>query len=126
MRRVLLTTISLVVGIALVCVGLGLTAVVRAASALSQQTQRERTLLDLRMDSSREIRQVLAKPLPQPEPLPPITARLHHAAGFAVANINPDRRKWMDEARGAFASPQWPSSGIQLKAYAEFSPHTLY
>lgn len=79
MRRVLLTTISLLVGIALVCVGLGLTAVVKAASALSQQTQRERTLLDLRMESSREIRQALAKPLPHSEPLPPITARLRHA-----------------------------------------------
>ena len=126
MRRVFLTTISLLVGIALVCVGLGLTAVVKAASALSQQTQRERTLLDFRMESSREIRQALAKPLPQPEPLPPITARLHHAAGFAVASINPDRRKLTDEAHSAFASPQWPSSGTQLKAYAEFDPHTLY
>src|SRR6476659_7015757 len=126
MRRVFLTTISLLVGIALVCVGLGLTAVVKAASALSQQTQRERTMLDLRMESSREIRQALAKPLPQPEPLPPITARLHHAAGFAVASINPDRGKLTDEARSAFASPRWPSSGTQLKAYAEFDPHTLY
>jgi hypothetical protein len=126
MRRVLLTTISLLVGIALVCVGLGLTAVVKAASALSQQTQRERTLLDLRMESSREIRQALAKPLPHSEPLPPITARLRHAVGSAVASINPDRRKLMDEARGAFASPQWRSSGTQLRAYAEFDPHTLY
>ena len=82
MRRVFLTTISLLVGIALVCVGLGLTAVVKAASALSQHTQRERTLLDFRMESSREIRQALAKPLPQPEPLPPITARLSSRSGF--------------------------------------------
>ena len=126
MRRVLLTTISLLAGIALVCIGLGLTAVVKAASALSQQTQRERTLLDLRMESSREIRQALAKPLPHSEPLPPITARLYHAVGSPLASINPGRRKLMDEAHGASTSPQWPSSGAQLRAYAGFDPHTLY
>jgi hypothetical protein len=65
-----------VIGVALGGIAFGLTAVVKTATGLSQQTQREQTLLDDRMESSREIRQALAKPLPRPEPLPPIIARV--------------------------------------------------
>lgn len=115
-----------VIGIALIGIALGLTAVAKVATELSQQTQRERTLLDLRMESSRQIRQALAKPVPQPEPLPPITDRARHAVGSAAAGTTYlDRRKLMDEARDVFASPHWLSSSARSSAYAEFDPHAV-
>lgn len=114
-----------VTGVALGGVAFGLTAVVNAATGLSQQTQREQSLLALRMESSREIRQALAKPLPRPEPLPPITARLAHDVGSGVVASRADRRKLMDEARDAFAGMELSSSGAQSSAYAESDRHAV-
>ena len=45
-----------VVGLALAGIAFGLTAVVKAATGTLQQTQRERTLLDVRVERAREIR----------------------------------------------------------------------
>ena len=114
-----------VVGVALGGIAFGLTAVVKAATGLSQQTQREQSLLDRRMESSREIRQALAKPLPRPEPLPPITARVAHDVGSGVVASRADRRKLMDEARDAFAGIKLSSSGVQSSAYAESDRHAV-
>ena len=79
-----------VVGFALAGIAFGLTAAVKAATGTLQQTQRERTLLDVRMESAREIRQALAKPVPHPAPLPPVTTRVTRALGLTVvASITP-------------------------------------
>jgi hypothetical protein len=46
----------------------------------------EKTVLDQRLASAREIRQALSRPLPGPEPLPPITAKVakhNHVAARA-------------------------------------------
>ena len=76
---------------------------VKAATGLSQQVQRDQTYLDLRVQSSREIRQALATPLPPLEPLPPITARPAHAVGSRVVVSQPPRNL-VQEARDALAS----------------------
>ncbi len=59
---------------ALSVVVLGLTAVVKASTGWSQASPREKTVLELQVESSREIRRALATPVVTP-PLPPITAR---------------------------------------------------
>jgi hypothetical protein len=59
---------------ALAVTAVGLIAVVQASTGLSQATSREKTLLELQLESSRAIRQALAAPVVTP-PLPPITAR---------------------------------------------------
>jgi len=42
----------------------------------SIETRPEKTVLAQRVDTAREVRQALAKPLPAVEPLPPVTAKL--------------------------------------------------
>jgi hypothetical protein len=49
----------------------------------AQSAKRERTLLNDRIANAREIKRALARPLPKPDPLPPISAKL--------ANPNPGR-----------------------------------
>jgi hypothetical protein len=53
---------------------LSLTTVVKSSADWSQSRTREKTLLDLQVQSSREIRQALATPIVT-APLPPVTAR---------------------------------------------------
>lgn len=60
---------------ALSVIAWGLTAIVKSAAGLSQANAREKTLLELQVASSREIRRALATPVSRQQPLPPITAR---------------------------------------------------
>lgn len=114
-----------VVGFALAGIAFGLTAVVKAATGTAQQTQRERTLLDVRMESAREIRQALAKPIPHPTPLPPMTTRVTRAIGPTVAASNRDHAQLMDVARDAFANIEPVSFVAQPNAYAASDRHTV-
>jgi hypothetical protein len=101
----------------LACSGVGLAVLVKAAAGLSQPAAREKTLLDLRIESSREIREAFAKPVAGPEPLPPITTNL--ARGFLAAK--PPRVKFAKEASDAFASSDW--SG-QSRSTVQYDRHT--
>jgi hypothetical protein len=101
----LLAIYFIIIGMPLACAAIGLALMVQASAGLPQQAEREKTLLDLRVESSREIRQALAKPIPPPEPLPPLTARAAQALGGALA-AKP-QRKLGKEARDAFASSEW-------------------
>jgi hypothetical protein len=115
-----------VIVIALAGIAIGLTAIVKTATRLTQQVQRDQTLLDLRIQSSREIRQALGKPLPPLQPLPPITARLAHTVGSRVVVSQPVLRKMTQEASDVLASgSDRPSSswGTQSSAYAEIDRH---
>ena len=115
-----------VIVIALTGIAIGLTAIVKTTTRLPQQVQRDQTLLDLRIQSSREIRQALGKPFPPLQPLPPITARLAHTVGSRVVVSQPVFRKMTQEASDALASgSERPSSswGTQSSAYAEIDRH---
>jgi hypothetical protein len=107
--------------VALAGIGVSLIVMMQGATWSSQQVQP--TLLDLRVQSSREIRQALAKQLPLPEPLPPRSA---HAAGSRVAVSLPMPRKLSQTARDALASGYDRTSslwGSQSGAYPEFDRH---
>jgi hypothetical protein len=110
--------------LALAEIGVSLTVMMQGATELSQQVQQnqDRTFLDLRLQSSREIRQALAKPLPPLEPLPPIPARLAHA-GSRVVVFQPVPRRLTQTASDALASGQEWFSSSRTSAYAEFDRH---
>jgi len=114
-----------VVVLALAGIAFGLTAVVKAATGTLQQTQRERTLLDVRVESAREIRQALAKPVPHPAPLPPVTTRATRALGRTVVASNRHHPQLMDVARDAFANMEPVSFVAQPNAYAASDRHTV-
>jgi hypothetical protein len=82
---------------------LGLTAAVKASAGLLPDSAREKTLVDLQVQSSRDIRRALATPISVP-PLTPLTAHLRETA-MAQAK-KPVRPKLSPEARNAMAMDQ--------------------
>ena len=119
--------LSLYIGVLVLTLGvitMGLTAVMQNAPRPSQQVQRKPTLLDLRVQRSREIREALAKPVPPPEPLPPRTARPAHALGSRVMVSQHRPHKLLREDRDASASEGSSSSRGFQSSYAEFDRHS--
>jgi hypothetical protein len=122
-----------VIGIASVGIAFALEITLDAAIELSQQVQQaqqtphERTLLDLRIKSSREVRQSLARPIPTPEPLPPITAHVRHAMGSVAAASKLDHSaSRTEEFRNAFASSAFNSrSHVRPSESIDFDRHAV-
>ena len=99
--------------------GVALTAV--ASSVVSQQSvARAKTPFEIQLDSAREVRAALAKPIPAPQPLPEITAKLEKPiAKVAARSVPPGRNTEvaMRESRQAFASIEPPAP---LQSFFEF------
>ena len=95
-----------VVAALVICSSLSLALVINAAAGLSQTAEIEKTLLDYRVESSREIRQALSKPIPRPEPLGAITAKLARSMEATKLAAKP---KLSNQARDAFASAELPA-----------------
>jgi hypothetical protein len=75
-----------ILGILAVTAGYGFTRIIPIGSDLSEERlERERTNLYERTKTAREIREVLARPLALPDPLPPITAKLANQDALNVA-----------------------------------------
>jgi len=70
-------------------------------------------LLDYRVESSREIRQALSKPIPRPEPLGPITAKLARSLEATTLAAKPKLSK---QAADAFASADLPTVSSRTNA----------
>jgi hypothetical protein len=103
----------------LICSGLSLAFVINAGASLSRTAEIEKTLLDTRVESSREIRQALLKPIPRPEPLGPITAKLARSIEATKLAAKPKLPK---QARDAFASTELPA--VPSGTYAVPDRHT--
>jgi hypothetical protein len=94
--------------------GSGLALAVIATSRLfAELEERTPTVLDLQVKTSREIREALAKPIPRPDPLLPITAKVERPltakverpqGKVTVAAAKSDRLKVLKPAQDAFAS----------------------
>jgi hypothetical protein len=122
------------VAAALSVIALSSLAVVKSSAGTSASGPREKTLLDLQVESSREIRRALATPVTYP-PLPPITARprrdLREIA--AAHEKRPAHPKLSPAALNAMAMDQ---SGINQSAmnqsdmnaqnYPVFDRHKIY
>jgi hypothetical protein len=114
---------------ALSVIALGLTAVVQASAGLSEATARDKTLLELQIESSREIRRALATPVSQPPRLPPITARPAHDLRESTAALTrkPVQAKPSQEAMNAMAMDQSGTySSVQSPSYAVRDRHAVY
>jgi hypothetical protein len=112
---------------ALAVIVLGLTAVVKASTGWSQASAREKTLLELQVESSRQIRRALAAPVVI-APLPPITARpardLRETA--AVQEKKPVRAKPSPAAMDAMAMDLSGASRSTGQNYSVLARHTSY
>ena len=91
---------------ALSVVILGLTAVVKASTGWSQTSPRDKTVLELQVESARDIRRALAIPVVTP-PLPPITTRpARDIQTVAVQEKKPARVRLPQAATNAMAMDQ--------------------
>ena len=80
-----------------------------ASSAGTQQTAKAKSPLEVQVASAREIREALARPMPGPEPLPPISSKVNKptvkvAEAKAEPPPKPKRSRIARQAREAFAS----------------------
>jgi hypothetical protein len=76
--------------------GLGISEATISSEVLGPRSDIERTLLEQRIASDREIRGSLRTPLPAVAPLPPITAKLSKPDAVKVAARQPNRRNpWL-------------------------------
>lgn len=104
-------TVYVAVTVALICgTAIALTAVV-ASSIPTERSAQSKTPFELQLESAREIRRTLARPIERPEPLPPITAKIARPAA-KVAIARTDRPMQASQAVDVFASfdlPRQPS-----------------
>jgi hypothetical protein len=90
------------------------------SKAFAPSSSIDKTVLDQRVNSMREIHQALATPVPLPERLPPLQARAVHALRAPATAEAPRNmaRRLPREARDAFASSAWSSPPVVASAYA--------
>ena len=107
------------------CAGIGLMFVASASIAPSQKTESEKTILEQRIESAREVRAALAKGVAKPEPLAPITAKLARdmKAMQTAATVKPERPKLSAQARNAFASSDFSAAQPASRSYSSFDRH---
>lgn len=110
----LLYTGTLAVGVAVIAVSL--VAIGHASVGLMQRTERDRTFLDQQIESAREIRAALAKPIAMPAPLPPVTAR--PLRDVTAASAEPPRLP----AR----TPKYARQGMDAMAMAPGARNSAY
>lgn len=110
---------------ALSVVVVGLSAVVNASTGWSQAGAREKTLLELQVESSRAIRKALAAPTVT-APLPPITARAaRDPRDIAAASRRSVRTKPQD-AMNAMAMDQSGAYRATGQSYPASDRHAIY
>ena len=106
--------------------GIGIALTVVTSSVASQQVvARAKTPFEIQLDSAREVREALAKPIPAPQPLPRITAKLEKPVAKVVARSVPPKRNTevaMRESRQAFASIEPPAPPQSFFEFMAFGP----
>lgn len=110
-------------GAALILVG-----AISSAPDVSQARQEQTTWLNQKIEDSQEIRSVLAKKLPSPEPLPLITARASHApqpAAAVASSSSVALQRNLAQARDAFANVEPAFADTHVRAYGEFDRHAI-
>ena len=105
--------------------GIGAALAVVSASVVSHESAaRTKTPFELQLESAREVRQALAKPIAAPQPLPPITAKLEKPV-VKVAAVRPAPPKRnaevaMRRARQVFASMEPPPPPPSMFGFMPF------
>jgi len=93
-------------------IGYGFIRTMVATADARAESKREKTILDERIASAREIRTILSKPQSQIEPLPPITAQLANPRPSKEVGLDTKRKpiRLPKEVRDAFAMDSSESS----------------
>jgi hypothetical protein len=99
------------IGVALALVG---------GSVVSDQSPRVKSPFEIQLESAREIRQALAKPIPQPERLTPMTAKPAKVASARTAPKKHNAGVAMRQSRQAFANIDRPSQPQQSQPQGFF------
>ena len=107
-------------------IGIALTAVTISVTS-EQSVARAKTPFEIQLDSAREVREALAKPIPAPEPLPKITAKLEKPLAkvvVATRSAPPKRNSEvaMRESRRAFASIEPSAPPQSFFEFMAFGP----
>jgi len=106
-------------------IGIALTAVTISVTS-EESVARAKTPFEIQLDSAREVREALAKPIPAPEPLPKITAKLEKPLAKVVATRSaPPKRNTevaMRESRRAFASIEPSAPPQSFFEFMAFGP----
>ena len=121
-NRSSVTVVSVYAGVVAALVGcLGIALAVVGTAAVSEPTPRAKTAFETKLDTAREIREALARPIPQPERLAPITSK-----PVRVATAKPAPRKPNPEvarqARQAFASIEEAKPPQTFFGFMSFGP----
>jgi hypothetical protein len=106
---------------ALVC-SIGIALAIVSGSIVSEQVPHAKTAFETQLESAREIRQALAKPIPQPERLAPITAKPVKIATAKPAPRKQNPEAGMRQARQAFASIEEPRPAQTFFGFMSFGP----
>jgi len=110
------------VAVALVsAIGVG-AAVLAAHVPVIEPVKQDKSPLQARLDSAREVKEALAKPVPPPEPLGPISSKLKPPSVAKVAEVKtelkPKARRAVPQGREAFARFEpLPEPFFQLFAF---------
>ena len=102
----LLTVYGCVLGTLALCAGYAYSSVTFGAQEGAAQSRREKTVLDERIATAREIKEALRRPIPRPEPLGPITAKLANPQGSKMASSPGKKIKLSQAALDAMAMDQ--------------------
>ena len=106
--------------------GIGVALTMVTSSVASQQSVTPvKTPFEIQLDSAREVRAALAKPIPAPQPLPQITAKLERPIAKVGARSVPPKRNTelaMRESRQAFASIDPPAAPQSFFEFMAFGP----
>ena len=105
-------------------IGVALT-VVTSSVASEPSVTRVKTPFEIQLDTAREVRDALAKPIPTPQPLPQITAKPEKPIAKVAARSVPPKRNTevaMRESRQAFASIDSPAAPQSFFEFMAFGP----
>ena len=83
---------------------IGVALALLGGSVVSEQSPRAKSSFEIQLESAREIRQALAKPIPQPERLTPMTAKPAKVASARTAPKKHNSDAAMRQSRQAFAN----------------------
>jgi hypothetical protein len=101
---------------------IGIALAVVAGSVVSEQSPRTKSAFEVQLESAREIRQALARSIPQPERLTPITAKPVKVATARTAPKKHNSDAAMRLSRQAFARIDEPSQPQAFFGFLSFGP----
>jgi hypothetical protein len=103
---VLMTVYVGVLGTVALCAGYAYSNVNLNIEDGTGQSPREKTILDERIATAREVKEALRRPIPRPEPLGPITARVANPQGSKIVSAPEKKIKLPRAALNAMAMDQ--------------------